>query len=307
MSEPPAIAKSSAPVGPRRPAYVDPPDWLLRAVAAPTTSHFADCDGTRLHYRCWNARETAKPVLLFAHGYKGHSHWWDFVAPWFVDDFRVVAMDFAGMGRSGHRPVYTAESFTEDLICLLESAVGPATVVGHSYGGLCTLRACAERPELIRHAIILDTRVRFADLDGVVTEHTAGSSGRIYADYDSIRARYRVIPDQPLPIHDTFEHVAFHSIAPCENGWRWRFDPALPFAPSEPDGGALLDRIDLPVDYVYGEQSAVVAPGRAHRIASRLRRCRGAIGIPQGHHHLMLDQPIAVIAVLRALLAERSR
>jgi pimeloyl-ACP methyl ester carboxylesterase len=76
---------------------------------------------------------------------------------------------------------------------------------------------------------------------------------------------------------------------------------------NQPDGGALLDRIDLPVDYVYGEQSAVVAPGRARRIASRLRRCGGAIGIPQSHHHLMLDQPIALIAVLRALLAERSR
>jgi pimeloyl-ACP methyl ester carboxylesterase len=300
----PCTLDRSAPE-PHRPAYVDPPDWLLRAVAAPATSHFVDCAGTRLHYRCWNAGETAKPVLLFAHGYKGHSHWWDFIAPSFVDRFRVVAMDFSGMGRSGRRPVYTPESFTEDLICILESAVGPATVVGHSYGGLRTLRACAERPELIRHAIILDSRLRFSDTDEVFAAPPARSSGRIHPDYASLRARYRVIPDQPLPIPDAFEHVAFHSIEPCGNGWRWCADPALPFVTSEPDGDALLARIALPVDYVFGEESAVVEPWRAERIASRLHRCRGAIGIPESHHHLMLDQPLALIAVLRALLASR--
>jgi len=294
------------PGAPDGPAYVDPPDWLLRAVAAPTTSHFADCAGALVHYRCWNAGDTAKPVLLFAHGYRGHSHWWDFIAPYFVDRFRVVAMDFSGMGRSGPRPVYSAESFTGDLIGILDAGLGPATVVGHSYGGVRTLQACAERPDLIRHAIILDSRVRFHDVDEVVQHGGGSAKGRLCASYEDIRARYRVLPDQPLPIPAAFEHVAFHSITRCEEGWRWQFDPALPSAVSEPDGEAMLDRIDVPVDYVYGEESAAVEPWRAQRIAARLRRCRGAIGIPQSHHHLMLDQPLALVAVLRALVVNQA-
>ncbi|MFP3527774.1 alpha/beta hydrolase, partial [Pantoea sp. SIMBA_072] len=57
------------------------------------------------------------------------------------------------------------EAFTEDLTVILETDLGPATVIAHSYGGLRTLRACADRQDLLQHAIILDSRVRFLDVD----------------------------------------------------------------------------------------------------------------------------------------------
>ncbi|WP_242525545.1 alpha/beta fold hydrolase [Pseudomonas fluorescens] len=287
------------------PQYREAQPWLLRAVSAPTHSHFLQCSETRLHYRSWNASETEKPVLLFAHGYRANSHWWDFIAPYFVDRFRVFAMDFSGMGESGARPSYSAQAFSDDLIAVLEDGLGPATVVGHSYGGLRTLSVCADRPDLVRQAIILDSRVRFLDEPKSAFPLPPASSGRArhYSDYATIRERYRVIPAQPLPIADTFEHVAFHSIAHSPEGWHWRLDPALPFTLNEADGDTLLGRIDIPVDFVYGEESIVVEQWRAQRIAKGLRHCRGAIGIPNSHHHLMLDQPLALVAVIRALLA----
>ncbi|MGP3791523.1 alpha/beta fold hydrolase [Pseudomonas sp. B392_1p] len=294
---------------PCAPQYVDPPQWLLRAVSAPSVSHFVQHPEVRLHYRSWNAGDTSKPVLLFVHGYRANSHWWDFIAPYFVDHYRVFAMDFSGMGESGPRSLYSPETFAEDLITILDADLGPATVIGHSYGGLRTLRACAERPDLIRQAIILDSRVRFLDVDSspdVIPSSPRSGSIQPHPSYAAIRQRYRVLPDQPLPLFNTFEHVAFHSIGACEGGWRWRADPALPYTLVEPDGDALLARIEVPVDYVYGEESSVVEPWRAKRIASGLRHCRGAIGIPQSHHHLMLDQPLTLVAVLRALLLNRA-
>ena len=289
------------------PTYANPPDWLLQAVSSPTSSHFIECAGTRLHYRCWNAMATHKPTLLFVHGYKAHSHWWDFIAPYFIEHFRVIAMDFSGMGRSGHRSSYTRDTFTADLVGLLDSVIGPATVVGHSYGGMQTLRACAERPELIPHAIILDSWVRFLDVDSSpIADLPLGHHNQSFANYSTIRKRYRVLPDQPVPLPDILEHVAFHSIKEGADGWRWRFDPALPNTRSVTDGDSLLGRIDVAVDYVYGEHSGVVERWRAERIAAQLRHCPGAICIPQSHHHLMLDQPLALVGVLRALLLQRS-
>lgn len=297
------------PKTPSAPQYVAPPEWLLRAVSAPSESHFVQHPDVRLHYRSWNAGDTSKPVLLFVHGYRANSHWWDFIAPYFVDRYRVFAMDFSGMGESGPRALYNAETFAEDLIAILDADLGPATVIGHSYGGLRTLRACGDRPDLIRHAIILDSRVRFLDVDSgqtISTPSPRSGSTQPQPSYEAIRQRYRVLPEQPLPLYNTFEHVAFHSIEECEGGWRWRADPALPYTLVESDGDELLGRIEVPVDYVYGEESSVVEPWRADRIASHLSHCRGAIGIPQSYHHLMLDQPLTLVAVLRALLVKQA-
>ncbi len=41
-----------------------------------------------------------KRPLLFLHGGSAHAHWWDFVAPAFVDDFHVLALDQRGHGES---------------------------------------------------------------------------------------------------------------------------------------------------------------------------------------------------------------
>ena len=290
---------------PQAPEYVAPPDWLIQAVSSPTSSHFLTSAGVRLHYRCWNADEITKPVLVFIHGYRAHSHWWDFIAPFFTDRYRVIALDLTGMGSSGRRSHYSVENFTGDITTLLDSGIGQATLIGHSYGGLRTLRVCADRPDLVRQAIILDSRVRFLDMDNGPSESGPKGNSRPYPSYEAIRQRYRVLPEQPVLLHNTLEHVAFHSIEACDEGWRWRFDPALPHVLSEPDGDSLLSQIEVPVDYVYGEQSSVVEPWRAQRIASTLRHCRGAIAIPESHHHLMLDQPLVLVSVLRALLADR--
>jgi pimeloyl-ACP methyl ester carboxylesterase len=57
------------------------------------------------------------------------------------------------------------------------------------------------------------------------------------------------------------------------------------------------------VDIVRGEHSVILGAERAARIAALLPNGRGPITMPEAHHHLMLDQPLALVSVLRALLA----
>ena len=64
-----------------------------------------------------------------------------------------------------------------------------------------------------------------------------------------------------------------------------------------------LSRIRVPVDYVLGEDSAVVSPQQAERLVAQIPDCRGPIVIPQAYHHVMLSQPLALISTLRTLLA----
>jgi pimeloyl-ACP methyl ester carboxylesterase len=71
-----------------------------------------------------------------------------------------------------------------------------------------------------------------------------------------------------------------------------------------PEGDArMLQRIRVPVDYVHAECSSIVSAERACRIAAAIPGARGPVTLARAHHHLMLDQPLALVAALRGLLA----
>jgi pimeloyl-ACP methyl ester carboxylesterase len=124
---------------------------------------------------------------------------------------------------------------------------------------------------------------------------------KVYSDKPSALSRFRLRPDQSVCSAVLREHVAEHSLRQVLDGWTWKFDPRLADADTliDPD---LLGRVRTPVDFVYGECSLALTAERAARIARATATSRALVSIPGGHHHLMLDQPIALVSVLRALL-----
>ena len=284
------------------------PEWFEWALAQARTSHFVDSGGARIHYAAWNAADTDKPGLLFAHGFLGHSRWWDFIAPFFMEHHRVFALDFSGMGESDHRAAYTGDCFVDDLAAVLAAMQAPGSaasaVVGHSFGGARLLQACTQIPQAINHAIVLDS---FAQFHGDESpRHPYSAAPAPTPDRKTTLARFRLLPPQPCE-PCLFEHVARHSLRQVDAGWTWCFDPALRELRPEAISPASLARVAVPVDYVHAEASAVVSAERARRIADALPRGRGPITMPRAGHHLMLDQPLALIGVLRALLAAQRR
>ena len=53
-----------------------------------------------------------------------------------------------------------------------------------------------------------------------------------------------------------------------------------------------------------GEFSVIVPPEAGEYMCELLNRNAPLVEIPQAHHHLILDQPLAFIAALRALLSD---
>jgi pimeloyl-ACP methyl ester carboxylesterase len=287
---------------PSNPKAVGNNDWLLDALRRPGNSRFVEVDGVRLHYLVWGEDRTDKPLLVLVHGLRAHAHWWDAVAPSLADDYRVVVPDLSGMGDSDGRSNYVG-AYSRDLIGVIECLnAGPVIVVGHSYGGSRVLQACGLRPELFQRLILVDT---FVALDGEpLPEDPSRRTHRVYATMDQAVARFRLLPDQPAIDPRLLNHLALHSLRAIEGGFVWKFDQNLPpVMLREGNIGALLPGLSVPVDYVYGERSALIDVGRARRIVDRFGQGRRPIIIPNGHHHLMLDQPIALVRALRALLS----
>ena len=93
-------------------------EFLRRSIERPGQSRHVDATGIRLHYLEWPGPPGA-PALLLLHGFLAHAHWWDFIAPWLAEDYRVIAPDFGGMGDSGHRSEYHHERFVDEIGALL--------------------------------------------------------------------------------------------------------------------------------------------------------------------------------------------
>lgn len=284
----------------------DAPAWFNWALSNPGESRYVDADGLRLHYLSWSEHNTDKPVLLFVHGLRGHARWWDCIAPFFAQDYRVVALDLAGMGDSDFREAYDNQVSSVDITSFIEkTGLGPVIGVGHSFGGARILRACADRPDLFSRLIVLDSLVVFPEDIPPGDPVKASTARRYYSDLATAMGRYRLLPEQPGSLPYVVAHIGRNSLRQEEQGWCWKFDPMLPSGVEyEEPARDLLPRVKRPVDFVYGESSVIVTKEIAERIVATLPNARGPFGIPAAHHHLMIDQPIALITMLRGLLAK---
>ena len=128
-------------------------------------------------------------------------------------------------------------------------------------------------------------------------------SKRIYPTYDAARERFRLIPEQNRAADYILDYVGRHSLKQVEGGWTWKFeDNCWPRNEDAQEWAALLARIAAPAAFIYGDDSAVVGRTHAHAIVKHLPTGRGPIAVPQSHHHVMLDQPLALIAALKGVL-----
>jgi pimeloyl-ACP methyl ester carboxylesterase len=277
------------------------PDWLRRNLSQPGLSRSIDVDGAAIHFLSWEWHRRDLPALVFVHGFRGHARWWSFLLPFFLSTHRVAAIDLSNMGDSEHRMHCDGLRHALDIAGFIHRFdLAPATVIAHSYGGSRTLRAAAERPEVIAHAIIVDTYVNFPDCDTL--PRVRPGEARWHVNRSVAQARFKLLPPQPATIEDLLDYVAYHSVRRRPEGWCWKFDPSLA-NDEEIDGPAMLARVHAKVDYVYGQASVVVNEERARRIVQMLPNGQRLVVLPGAHHHPMLDHPLELVASLRQLLA----
>jgi pimeloyl-ACP methyl ester carboxylesterase len=276
-------------------------DWVQRMIDTPGRSAYQNIDGHVTHCLEWG--DPANPrVMLLLHGFLGNAHWWDFIAPWFAADYRVVAIDFWGMGDSGARGKYTNQLFVDQIGAVLRSISSPVTLVGHSFGGRIAVFAAHEFSEHIARGIIVDTKLGFPDRP--IRPRFTPRPKRLYPDLETVYGRFRFVPEEPPVLPAIMQHLARHSAKRVDGGYLWKFDGALMGGVDwqSVTEGELLEKIGVPLDFIAGELSEVVPSDLGLRIGKALRNGRGPIIIPSAHHHIPVNQPLVLVAALRALL-----
>jgi len=284
------------------------PEWFFEAVETEYETGSVEVDECDVVYQTWSSRAgDDAPGLLLIHGMNAHAHWWDFIAPQLLDEYRVAAMNLTGMGDSDYRYEYHSATFAEEIVAVCD-AVGfdnRVAVVAHSFGGYMAVKAVNLFPDRFGALILVDSGIRHPD-DPPPKHMTMmmGGKTKIYPDRHSALGRFRLQPPQPCENAYILEYIARHSLMPAEDGgWCWKFDDDLP---ATLKGGDRLpeefQNLHLKFGEIYGADSELFSSRTLEYMQELVPEPFPAVAIENAQHHVFLDQPLEFVKVLKQML-----
>lgn len=110
-----------------------------------------------LHYEVFGR---GKPVLLL-HGLLGSWRYWMPTMEALAEHYRTYALDFLGFGDSDKPGKgYSLDSYVQQIQDFLDGlGIAQVSLIGHSLGGVVSLRMALEHPQRVDKVILVDTPI----------------------------------------------------------------------------------------------------------------------------------------------------
>ena len=259
-----------------------------------------------LELNCLDYGGEGKPPLLFLHGGSAHAHWWDLIAPAFVDRYHVLALDQRGHGDSEwpKQWEYGTSHYAADLEQLIGGwGLGAPIMVGHSMGAHNAMVYAAAHSDRLCALVIIDSLPDYNERAVAFLRTFADKPARRFASIDEAIANFRLLPRETLAPRDILDQVARHSFKRLDDGaWTHKLDRRTLIR--EPirvwDD---LRRITCPALVVKIAKSPVLSREAAERMVAELPNGRLA-EVADSYHHVMFDNPAALTAVLNDFFRE---
>ena len=192
----------------------------------PALRHFAGSAAT-LAYFDWPG-EPGAPTALLVHATGFHARVWDRVVHSLPSDWRVLAPEVRGHGRSSKDgPFELWTDYGDDLVEFVdEVALAGAIGVGHSMGGTLLCQVAAARPSAFSRLVLVDPGVnapeyyaadRFPDLKGP-EEHPAARRRADWPDWQNLHGRLKDRLPFSLWEPKVLEDYCRHGLLPKASG-----------------------------------------------------------------------------------------
>lgn len=264
--------------------------------AAAITAHTAQIGDLSVAY---DQAGDGPPVVL-VHGLAEDRHTWA-VQQSELATWRTYAADLRGHGETSlGEPEGTVDQLVADLVGFLEAVTGPAILVGFSLGGTLVLSAAADRPDLVRHAIVLGT-------SSVVGRGAAAFYGERIALMETAAPaeRAEALREDTAPAivtaTDRLDEVVVARVAAVGDGAGYRNAAAAMASINQAPLTPRLSQIQCPVD-VIGASDDTFCPRKAADIMLDALPNARYHEIPAAGHLMNIDNPDGVTAVLRSIL-----
>src|SRR5262249_19063013 len=147
-------------------------DWHPEALAAiahrlgvaftdltpPRSRNFRAPDGLNIHALDWVGDG---PSVVLLHGGSLTARTWDYIAVGLRSDFRLVALDLRGHGASDWADDYAIESYTADVMAVLDGlGLDRVRIAGMSLGGMVACEFALAHPDRIDSLAMIDVTSR---------------------------------------------------------------------------------------------------------------------------------------------------
>lgn len=127
-----------------------------------------------LHRNNVSVMGSGTSTLVFSHGFGCNQAMWNYLAPHFLERFRVVMYDLVGAGLSDlsafDKAKYsTLDGYARDLNEIIDAyAVGPVILVGHSVSAMIGALADRLAPGRVAAHVMIGPSPRYIDDDGYI-------------------------------------------------------------------------------------------------------------------------------------------
>lgn len=260
-----------------------------------------------MHYLDWGM--AGRQPMLLLHGGSQTAHSWDEFARAMRDRYHVIVPDQRGHGDTDWAPDkdYSRAAMLADIEGLVAHLGWDRFILmGLSMGGVNAITYAGTHPDQVERLVIVDVGPEILPA-GVATIRRFVSAGPDEIDSfdDYVEMAHRFNPRRSI---ENLRERLGHNLRQQPNGkWSWKFDKVFrdPDRLLRQDAAVLWDlvgRIRAPSLVVRGEQSDVLDPGIADKMAGILPQ-GSVVTIPGAGHSVMGDNPPAFLAAVERFLA----
>lgn len=250
------------------------------------------------------------PDVLLIHGWASSSQMWTRLMHDLKGEARFWAVDLYGFGESP-RPqaeLPDIETHTAMLIDFCDQHnIHPTTIMGHSMGGMLTLKLALARPDLAERLVLMSSVVTGSY--GVPIEISKLFSGSL-GDFAVAKSKpFWMLAQSDLlpplltaPWYMDEEAAARTRLDFKRTSWQAAMGGLTSIAREnlEPH----LPHLRKPTLVIVGKRDLTVPTKESYLAAQRIPNSR-LVELPHSHHHPLDEEPIRVVGAIRDFLHEQ--
>jgi pimeloyl-ACP methyl ester carboxylesterase len=296
------------------------PEW--RRLNERLTGHELEVrshDGARLHVESFGPEDA--PTIVLVHGWMCALRLWRYQVEALADEFRVIAYDMRGHGRSGPAPAddYSIEALAGDLDAVLDACASDESVAlgGHSMGAMTIAAWAGEHPDdvarRVRGAALLSTGMGDLITGSLVLRAPARLDGARQRIGHALLCSQAPLGALPAPmLHRGVRQVA---LSPAATPGQVAFCERM-FVDCSPHvrggcGGTLsslelheaIESLAVPTVVVSGARDRLTPVAHSRRFAAALPRLLELVEVPGAGHMTPVEAAAEVTTALRTIAA----